>query len=118
MDIGTFMKAEASLFLALLFATVIYFMLTGRINMKGLLNDKCHGRISPGRIQLLVVAMTSFVVYILNALHSPNTGTLPAFPHDPLLIFGGSNVVYLSGKFYSALQNRGKPKIEFGRKEG
>jgi hypothetical protein len=107
-----FMFRQILVFFTLLFGTIIYLVLIGRINLKGLLRDKRDGEISPGRIQLLVVTLMTAGMYIMRLLSSEDAGVLPALPQDQnlLVLLGGSHIVYLSGKLFSTLRNRGKLK--------
>jgi hypothetical protein len=86
------------------FALVVaYKMLIGKINFKGLLDDKVTGGTSPGRVQLLVLTLTGAGYYLLLAAEQADSGSLPTVPEEVLLLVGGSNLVYLGAKARSHL---------------
>ncbi len=80
-----------------------YQMLTGKINMSGLFDDKVTRGLSPGRVQLLVLTLAGAGYYLLLVAQQPPDGSLPPFPEDVLLLVGGSNLVYLGAKARSHL---------------
>lgn len=76
---------------------------TGRINLKGLLQSSPDSAISPARVQLLFLTLTSAFGYlgvVVNALASPGGGlsSLPPVPPEVLAVTGGSNGLYLAAK--------------------
>lgn len=96
------------LFLSGLLAIVIFRLLAGRINTRGLLQDKQTaktGNFSPGRLQLLIVTLGGAAFYFSEIVGAADTGALPPVPDELLLIAGGSNVTYLGGKIYSKFFN-------------
>lgn len=94
-----------TLFLSALLAIVIFKLLAGQINTRGLLEDKETGNFSPGRLQLLIVTLGGASFYFFEIVSVADTGTLPTVPEELLLIAGGSNVAYLGGKIYSRFFN-------------
>ena len=56
---------------------------------------------SPSRVQLLVFILTGALYFLLEIVENPTQ--FPDVPQELLLIFGGSNVLYLGSKFYSLL---------------
>lgn len=76
---------------------VAYQILTGVINLDRLYSDG-RGRLSPGRLQLLMVTLAAALAYVVQAGEVAASGQLPAIPEELLLIFGGSASVYLGGK--------------------
>jgi hypothetical protein len=85
---------------------VFYQLVTGRINLRGLLLDKSimirdpqagPGRISPTRVQLLTLTIAGVSVYIAS-LPAAAAGTLPDIPIEMVAVFGASASVYLGGK--------------------
>lgn len=91
-----FLRFEIGLLLGGLIFVVIYRLVTGQINLSGLLTDGETGNFSPGRMQLLVFTLAGALYYIYLAASNP--GQLPQFPQELLFLFGGSQLVYLGGK--------------------
>ena len=98
-----FIRLEVWLTLGGLALVVAYKMLTGPINMRGLLDDKVSGALSPGRVQLLVFTVVGAGYYLLLAIERAPSGKLPDIPEEVLLLVGGSQLVYLGGKARSHL---------------
>ncbi len=83
------------LFILIGMAIVIaYRMLTGRINVRGLLSDREDGGFSVSRAQLLVLTLVGLILFIARVAGS-KPGTLPDVPQELLAAVGGSNGVYL-----------------------
>lgn len=85
-----------------LMGAVLYQMVTGGINLEGLLRSKSRatgdaGRISPPRVQLLMLSMAAAFGYVA-LLPDAAPGSLPEVPTELLLLFGGSASIYLGGK--------------------
>ena len=91
-----FLRFEIGLLLGGLIFVVIYRLVTGQINLSGLLTDGETGNFSPGRLQLLAFTLAGALYYIYLAASNP--GQLPQFPQELLFLFGGSQLVYLGGK--------------------
>ena len=93
-------ELELWLFVLGLPLIVTYKMLTGGINVKGLLRDKETGAMSASRIQLLALTIAGVTAYI--ALAAESYGYIPDINENLLLIIagglGGSNSVYLASK--------------------
>ena len=96
-------RFELWLILGGLALVVAYKLLTGGINMTGLLDDKVSREPSPGRVQLLVFTVTGASYYLLLAVDQAASGSLPPVPPELLLLVGGSQLVYLGGKARSHL---------------
>ena len=80
---------------------VTYKMLTGGINMSGLLDDKATRALSPERVQLLVFTVIGAGYYLLLAMETASSARLPDIPEEVVLLLGGSHFVYLGGKSWS-----------------
>jgi hypothetical protein len=93
-----FLRLEIGFLLGGLLLVVIYQMLTGKINLNGLLTEGRTREISPARVQLLVLTLAGALFYIYKATTTP--GGLPEIPQELLLFLGGSHIVYLGGKTY------------------
>lgn len=102
MNVIDFLRWNLLAFIAVLALTIAIQLLTGKINMRGLLRDRRDGQLSPGRIQLLVVTLTGSLSYFAQAIHAQ--GGLPAPSPELLLALGGSHALYLTGKFGSAFR--------------
>jgi hypothetical protein len=91
-------------FLVALAATVVFQLLTGRINMNGLLRVKLgesRGNLSPPRVQLLLATLGAAMYYVLATLETAKMGKLPELPDAWPAVLGGSNLIYLGGKAYA-----------------
>ncbi len=79
------------------FALVVgYQMLTGRINMNGLLLDKETNMPSPGRIQLLIATIIFAMYFLTNISREPPH--FPVIPEEALWLLGASQSGYLGFK--------------------
>lgn len=102
--LSNFISLEIWLFLVSLASIVFYLILTGKINIKGLLLEKSQSpTYSWQKVQLLVITLVGVVFYLVEVKHSLSSGKLPQVSEELLLILGGSNVFYLGSKFYSLL---------------
>ena len=101
-SITSFLINYMLFFLIALISIIIYKMVTGAINTGNLLND-CSGKFSPGRLQLLITVIYSGFSYINIVFHTKTEllNTLPPLPPETLYIFGGSSLIYLTGKINS-----------------
>ena len=97
----TFIDLEVRFFLVGLLLVVAYQILTGRINMRGVFSDSISSGFSPGRVQLLVLALVGALYYFLKVARDP--AKFPDVPAGLLLIMGGSSSIYLGGKIRSLL---------------
>ena len=93
------------------FALVVAFqLLTGRINLRKMLSEKDGSeRYSPVRVQLLVLTLSGLAFYSLKLADSTDMdgATLPQLPGELVAVLGGSNLLYLAGKYYAILMRRG-----------
>ena len=85
---------------------VMWQLLVGRINMRGLL----HGRrrdgseyFSPERVQLLIGTLAFAGTYLGELARAIPHGSLPDVAPRWLFLLGGSHAVYLGRKAYSSL---------------
>ncbi len=102
MNPANFMYETAIAFLAALAVIVAYQMLTGSINLRGLLQDG-NRNLSPGRIQALLATLTGGATYLLAVKSNLQAQALPAAPGELLAVMGGSHAIYLLGKLKSVL---------------
>ena len=105
MDPIRILRWEGLGFLLSLAALLVQRMLTGRINLSGLLRRKDGGgQVSPERVQLLLTTLFLSVNYLDQALHA-NTDALPDVSPAMLLAFGASTSVYASVKAWTHFRN-------------
>jgi hypothetical protein len=110
MSIARILHLEALIFLYGLAGTVAYQMLTGRINVSGLLAQKMkvkRGRpnTSPERVQLLLATLAAASNYLGQVAHAP-PGTLPDISYQWLYLMGGSSGIYALGKAWNTLKQK------------
>ena len=85
---------------------VAYKMLTGGINMEGLLDDKKDKQtagFSPARVQLLILTLFGAGYYLLLTVKDGYPTEFPEVPQELLALVGGGNLVYLGAKARSML---------------
>ncbi len=106
-SLARFIELEFWIVICGLAAVIFYKMLSGGINMDGLLCNK-SGRgaewdasVSPERVQLLVFSLIAALVYVSEVVGSPDR--FPALPDALLLLLGASNFAYLGGKAYTMM---------------
>jgi hypothetical protein len=100
------LRLESMGFLCLLAATLVYRMLTGRMNLSRLLARKNGSAgVSPERVQLLMATLALSAEYIREVIHSTN-GTLPDVSAHWLYVFGASSGIYASVKAYATLKSK------------
>ena len=103
----TLIAWEMMLFLGGLAAIVFYQILTGRINLQGLLWEKNGAaEYSWGRVQSLFFTLTIAFIYIGKVMRM-EPGGFPEIPPEWLkimpVLLGGSNLGYLSPKIYNLI---------------
>lgn len=90
---------EALGLLFVVFAVVASQLLTGHINMRGLLMKKEGDRaFSPERVQLLLATLAAAFQYLSEVLKDPTR--FPEIPRSWLLLFGGSHALYLGRRLH------------------
>jgi hypothetical protein len=94
-----FLRLEIGFLLGAFLLLALYKMLTGEINLQGLLIDSPSGEMSAARLQLLLFTLAGALYYIYKATTSP--GGLPEIPPELILFLGGSQIVYLGSKTLS-----------------
>lgn len=98
-------QLEIWLWLGGLIGVVVYQMLTGRINLHGLLDAKDgSGDVSPGRLQLLAFTLAGAALLLFQVAQNPSK--FPEVSPEFLLFVGGSNAGYLLGKWNSFRLNK------------
>ncbi len=91
-------KMEAGLFLCLVAGVVLFQLLDGRINVRGLMDRKPKGGLDPARAQMLVLSLALAITTILQIDQMRASGEI-ALPSDTLLyVFGSSQALYLFRK--------------------
>src|SRR5437870_8347718 len=96
-ELGLLAQWELMLFLFGFAGAVGVQLLSGDINVKGLLYGRISGRkpgedqyFSPERLQLLVFTLGAALYYLSQVANNPHPGTLPAVPDSWLAVLGGS----------------------------
>jgi len=106
----TVLRLEITFFIVALAAIVFFRLLTGEIDMRGLLFEKkfgsggpAIGTYSPARLQLMMLTLAGAVYYFSLVVENLHAGQyeLPVLPEKWLIILGGSHSLYLAGKTYS-----------------
>lgn len=78
---------------------VFYRLLTGDIATRGLLCELGGDAVSPERVQMLVGTMVALSYYVTLTLSTDDPTTLPSPPVWVVALFGGSQSLYLAGKW-------------------
>ena len=91
----TILRYEVWFFTGGLALIVGFRLLTGRVNIKGLLNDQ-SGASSPARLQLLLITLAGAVYYAALCYQKK---TFAAVPDQLVAVLGGSNAFYVVRKF-------------------
>ncbi len=85
-------------------AIVAYQVLTGQINLDGLIRRKDgSGQTSPERIQLLLATIAASARYLTQVAQSQN-GILPDIDAGWLYLMGGSSGIYVLHKAWSTFK--------------
>lgn len=104
------LRLEITIFILALTAIVFFRLLTGEIDMRGLLYEKkvgsegsTTGTYSPARLQLMMITLAGAAYYFSLVTENLHAGlyVLPELPEKWLLMLGGSHSLYLAGKTYS-----------------
>ncbi|HKT52792.1 MAG TPA: hypothetical protein VJV96_21005 [Candidatus Angelobacter sp.] len=98
-------KWEVLIFLVGLAALVVLQLLTGQISTDGLFRDtgpKGSGQMSSARVQLLITTLGAAAYYLSQVATNPNPGTFPPIPTAWPVILGGSNLLHLGTKAFTA----------------
>ncbi len=97
-------RLEVWLWLGGLIGVVVYQILTGRINIRGLFSAKDGSRnISPGRLQLLAFTLAGAALLLFQVVQNPHR--FPDVPPEFLALISGSNAGYLLGKWNTLIRN-------------
>jgi hypothetical protein len=88
-------------FVAAMACAIAIKLLTGGINMQGLLYGRtARGKLyfSPERVQLLLFTLWTAISYLADAGQNRRSGKLPEIPEATLAMLAGSHMIYLGGK--------------------
>lgn len=85
-----------------LFLLVAYLILTGKIDVKGLLQS--GGGFSVNCVQLLMMTLIGALYYLFQVVADP--AQLPGVPKEFLFVMGGSGLVYVFGQYRSLMTDR------------
>ena len=106
MSITRILHFELLGFLCALAAVVVYQMLTGAINVTGLLAQKDRtGQTSPERIQLLLATIAAAASYLGEVAKSTG-GTMPDVSPNWLYLMGGSSGLYALRKAWTTWNSK------------
>ena len=110
LDLTSALEYGVILFLGALFAIIAFRLLTGAINISGILRTKSptgeDDSISPARVQLLVFTVATAGTYLGWAIEARGTGKMPTVPETWLILFGGSHAFYLGSKAFAFFGKR------------
>ena len=99
--LATAAQLTLTVFFGSLMAIVLFKLFAGSINLSGVLEDKVTYAFSPGRLQLLLATFGGAIFYFSQIVSMENRMAMPPVPPELLVIVGGSNLLYLSGKIHS-----------------
>jgi hypothetical protein len=102
--LATFIKIEEAAFIIGLLLAISYQAMVGGIRIQGLLSDSVEdGKPGLGRIQLLAFVLIQAGAYAGQVMANPHK--FPAVPVSLLVVYGGSNIVYLGAKVQPLVQS-------------
>ena len=111
MSIARILHFELLGFVYALAAVVLYQMLTGRINLAGVMSPKDPNdpnnpdQTSPERVQLLLATLAAAASYLGEV--AKNTGaTMPDVSNQWLYLMGGSSSIYLLRKAWTTWNSK------------
>ncbi len=111
--LSKFIQLEVWLFLVGLISSVFLFIITKKINTRGLLFEADNRTYSPEKLQLLILSWIFVAVYLIEVRYklssckvSNSPCSLPEIRPEFLFVLGGSNFVYLWGKLSSIIRER------------
>jgi hypothetical protein len=106
-ELAQLVKWEIGILLIALAGIIVVQMLTGQIDISGLLRDKTRKKpgqndsFSPARLQLFIFTLGSAFYYFSQVLNNPSLNQFPPLPQSWPAILGGSHLFYLGGKAYA-----------------
>ena len=101
-SLGMLARTEVVVILGLLLIAVLFLLLTGRIRLAGLFDDKSTGRFDPGRLQVLVSTGVMVVLLLVQFGSKSSQPKLTLPSSDLLYLLGGSQGVYLVRKYFQS----------------
>jgi hypothetical protein len=108
MPIGRILHFELLGFLFALAVVVFYQMMTGRINMAGVLSGKDPNnpnQTSPERVQLLLATIAAAATYMGDVAKN-SSGTMPDVSNQWLYLMGGSSSIYVLRKAWTTWNSK------------
>ena len=109
MTLSDVLVVEIKIVIGLMAAMVVYKLLTGKINIRGLLGDG-KSPVTVARLQSLIGTMTVAFMYLQEFSKQPVD--MPPVTTEMLAIFGGSQTLYLGGKATGLLGWFGIPGLK------
>lgn len=108
MTVSHILHLEVVGFLWALAATVFLQILTRRIKLDGLFSENnAPGKVSPGRVQLLLATFAASATYLARVANSTN-GNMPDIDPNWLYLFGGSGGLFALEQGWAAWKKRKK----------
>lgn len=108
MSFGRILHFELLGFLFALAAVVLFQLLTGRINLAGVISQKDPNnpnQTSPERVQLLLATIAAAATYLAEVAKN-TSGTMPDVSNQWLYVMGGSSSLYVLGKAWNTWRSR------------
>lgn len=96
----TVVRYELAIFAVGVVVIVLYRLLTGAINLEGLLDDKATQSFSAERFQLLFISLGGAACYIIACYQAQ---AFVPVPGDLQALLGGSNALYVVRKYLACL---------------
>jgi hypothetical protein len=84
-------------------ALISYGLMKGSIRTDGVLRDGATGEITPDRVQLLLVAVSGTIAYVIDALDHVGADQLPEISPTMLMAVSASQLLFLIPKFIRRL---------------
>ncbi len=100
----TAVRWEMIILLGGLMGVVVYKLLTGGMNLSGLLEVKGgvdDETFSPARSQMLMATVLAAMYYLLQVINNPSSTSIPDVPTPLVGVLAGSHAIYLGGKVQS-----------------
>lgn len=105
--LGLFLEVFLQVWLAALVVVIFSKVLGGQINTRGLLNWDSDKHMNSERLPVLLAAVAVPLYYAIHVMGTPLEAMkhgeqyiMPDLPDEILLLFGGSQTAYITGKAF------------------